>query len=59
MGAKYVSQKPDGYLRTRNNIYLERGTLQQARELAQQEAGRNLPGQSMVNYGKNDLLFRG
>jgi len=59
MGAKYVSQKPDGYLRTRNNIYLERGTLQQARELAQQEAGRNLPEQSMANYGKNDLLFRG
>jgi hypothetical protein len=55
MGAKYVSQKPDGYLKTRNNIYLEREALQQERTYAEAGASRNLPEQSKANYGKKDI----
>lgn len=55
MGAKYVSQKPDGYLRTRNNVYLEREALQQTRTYAEAGASRNLPEQSKANYGKKDI----
>jgi len=59
MGAKYTSQKPDGYLSTRNNIYLERESLQQTSTYRHAGASRNLPEQSMANYGKNDLRFKG
>lgn len=52
MGAKYNSQKPDGYLSTRNNVYLDRQSKQQTRTFAEQGALRNLPEQSMANYGK-------
>ncbi len=54
MGAKYVSDKPDGYMRTRNNIYLERETLLQDRTFREQGALRDLPPQSKENYGKED-----
>lgn len=52
MGAKYVSNKPDGYLSTRNNVYLERESLQQIRTYKEAGASRNLPEQSKANYGK-------
>jgi len=52
MGAKYNSQKPDGYESTRNNIYLERERLQQIRTYKEAGASRNLPAQSKENYGK-------
>jgi len=55
MGAKYTSNKPDGYMRTRNNIYLERESLQQTRTFAEAGASRNLPAQSKENYGKDDI----
>lgn len=55
MGAKYTSQKPDGYLRTRNNVYLEREALQQTRTYKEAGASRNLPPQSKANYGKKDI----
>lgn len=55
MGARYVSDKPDGYLKTRNNVYLDREAKQQERTFAEQGAGRNLPEQSMANYGKKDI----
>jgi threonine dehydratase len=55
MGAKYVSDKPDGYMRTRNNIYLEREALQQTRTYKEAGASRNLPPQSKANYGKKDI----
>ena len=54
MGAKYESTKPDGYLSTRNNVYLEREKLQQVRTFKEQGACRNLPPQSNKNYGKKD-----
>ena len=52
MSGKYESPKPDGYLETRNNVYLQRMQSQQRREIAQQDAGRDLPPQSKENYGK-------
>lgn len=54
MGAKYTSQKPDGYQATRNNIYLEREIKQEVRTYVEAGASRNLPPQSMQNYGKKD-----
>jgi len=55
MGAKYVSDKPDGYLKTRNNVYLEREANLQHRTFAEAGASRNLPEQSKANYGKKDI----
>lgn len=55
MGAKYNSQKPDGYMSTRNNIYLEREQKQQERTYREAGASRNLPEQSKENYGKKDI----
>lgn len=52
MGAKYVSQKPDGYMATRNNIYLEREKILEVREMKEAGASRNLPEQTKENYGK-------
>ncbi len=52
MGAKYTSPKPDGYQATRNNIYLERERLQEVRTYKEAGVSRNLPAQSMANYGK-------
>lgn len=52
MGAKYVSQKQDGYQATRNNIYLEREEKQEVRTYKEAGACRNLPAQSKANYGK-------
>ena len=52
MGAKYVSDKPDGYLKTRNNVYLDREIKQEVRTMDEQGACRNLPEQSKENYGK-------
>lgn len=52
MGAKYESEKPDGYQSTRNNVYLEREQKQQVRTVKEQGALRNLPEQSKANYGK-------
>lgn len=54
MGAKYESSKPDGYLKTRNNVYLDREQKQQVRTFSEQGASRNLPPQSKANYGKKD-----
>lgn len=51
MSAKYVSNKPDGYSKTRNNIYLERERRQQMRTFDQQSQLRNLPEQNRENYG--------
>lgn len=55
MSAKYVSTKPDGYLSTRNNVYLEREAKQQVRTYQEAGASRNLPPQSKENYGKKDI----
>tara|TARA_R110000868_G_scaffold228058_1_gene481024 strand:+ start:107 stop:292 length:186 start_codon:yes stop_codon:yes gene_type:complete len=55
MSAKYTSQKPDGYLPTRNNVYLDREQKQQVRTCAETCALRNLPEQSKANYGKKDI----
>ena len=55
MGAKYVSDKPDGYLKTRNNVYLDREAKQETRTYAEAGASRNLPAQSKANYGKKDI----
>lgn len=52
MGAKYVSDKPDGYLSTRNNVYLDREQKQEVRTFKEAGASRNLPPQSKANYGK-------
>lgn len=52
MGAKYVSDKPDGYLKTRNNVYLDREHKQQQRTAQEQAQLRDLPAQSRANYGK-------
>lgn len=54
MGAKYESNKPDGYLSTRNNIYLERGEKQQIRTFRESDALRDLPEQSKSNYGNEN-----
>lgn len=53
MGAKYTSNKPDGYMATRNNIYLEREAMQQVRTFKEAGACRNLPPQSKQNYGRD------
>ena len=55
MGAKYVSDKPDGHLKTRNNVYLDRERKVQERAMSEQGASRNLPEQSKANYGKKDI----
>jgi threonine dehydratase len=52
MGAKYVSDKPDGYLSTRNNVYLDREQKQEVRTFKEAGASRNLSPQSKANYGK-------
>lgn len=54
MSAKYESEKPDGYLGTRNNVYLDREMKQRERTFAEQSQLRNLPPQSKENYGKKD-----
>lgn len=54
MGAKYTSNKADGYQSTRNNIYLEREAKQQVRTYKEAGACRNLPPQTKANYGKVD-----
>lgn len=54
MGAKYTSNKPDGYMSTRNNICLERERLQEIRTYKEAGACRNLPEQTKENYGKKD-----
>jgi hypothetical protein len=51
MGAKYNSQKLDGYMSTRNNIYLERERQQEIRTYKEAGASRNLPQQTKENYG--------
>ncbi len=55
MGAKYTSNKPDGYLSTRNNVYLDREQKQEVRTYKEAGASRNLPEQSKANYGKKDI----
>ncbi len=52
MSAKYNSQKPDGYLKTRNEVYRDREMKQQERTAQEQAQLRDLPEQSKVNYGK-------
>ncbi len=52
MSAKYESEKPDGYLKTRNAVYRDREVKQEARTYAEQSALRNLPAQGKENYGK-------
>ncbi len=52
MGAQYESEKPDGYLKTRNNVYLDREHKQQQRTAQEQAQLRDLPEQSKANYGK-------
>lgn len=52
MGAKYTSQKPDGYQATRNNIYLKREQNQEIDCYRHAGASRNLPEQTKENYGK-------
>lgn len=54
MGAKYESDKPDGYLKTRNAVYLERERLQQERAAEEQRQLQNLQPQSKANYGKKE-----
>ena len=56
MSANYTSPKPDGYLKTRNNVYLQREHNQQIITYAEAGACRNLAPQSMANYGKIDYL---
>lgn len=52
MGAKYVSDKPDGYLSTRNNVYLDREKKKEVRTFKEQGALRHLLAKSKANYGK-------
>lgn len=54
MGAKYESDKPDGYLKTRNAVFRDREAKQQVRTFEEQSALRNLPPQSKQNYGQKD-----
>lgn len=49
-GAKYVSNKPDGYLNIRNNVYRDRQAKQVEMAYMLQGAGRNLPEQTKENY---------
>lgn len=58
MGAKYESNKPDGYLKVRNNVFLEREAKQQECAYERQGALRDLPPQSKENYGKGDISFK-
>lgn len=55
MGATYESPKPDGYLKTRNNVFLDREKKQQARVFEEQSALRNLPAQTKANYGNGKM----
>jgi hypothetical protein len=57
MSAKYESTKLDGYMATRNNIYLERGQKQEMRTYKEAGACRNLPQQDMKNYGKKEYKY--
>lgn len=52
MGAKYESDKPDGYLKTRNALYRDREMKQQTRTAQETAQLRDLPAQSKANYGK-------
>ena len=52
MGAKYVSDKKDGYLSTRNEVYRDREKKLEVRATERQDALRNLPTQTKENYGK-------
>jgi|GEM_PF-3571868 hypothetical protein len=49
-GAKYVSNKPDGYMAIRNNIYRDRQVKQKQMAFELQGACRNLPEQTKENY---------
>ncbi len=55
MGAKYTSEKPEGYLYVRNNVYLDREAKQQVCAFEHANASRDLPNQSKANYGKKDI----
>lgn len=55
MSAKYNSQKKDGYLSTRNNIYLDREHKQQERTTKEHAQLCNLQQQTKANYGKKQL----
>ena len=57
MSANYTSPKPDGYLATRNNVYLDRGMKQEIRTYQEAGACRNLPAQSKENYGKKSYTY--
>lgn len=54
MAAIYESEKPDGYLGTRNAVFRDREVKQEIRTYAEQSALRNLPAQSKANYGKSN-----
>lgn len=54
MGAEYTSNKPDGYLSTRNEVYRDREKKLEIRTVKEQDALRNLPPQTKANYGKKD-----
>ncbi len=58
MGAKYESDKPDGYMKTRNCIFREREAKLQERTFADQAALRDLPAQSKANYGNKDISYK-
>lgn len=52
MAAKYESDKPDDYLKTRNAVFRDREIKQQERTAQKQAQLRNLLEQSKNNYGK-------
>lgn len=52
MGAKYNSQKPDGYMHVRNEINRDRCQKDEMRAYEAASACRNLPPQTKENYGK-------
>lgn len=54
MSAEYNSQKPDGYMKIRNEIYRDRVKKLQVRDVQAQAALRNLPEQTKANYGDED-----
>jgi hypothetical protein len=54
-GAKYVSNKPDGYLNIRNNVYRDRQAKQKEMAFELQGACRNLPEQTKENYSLRPL----
>ena len=56
MGAQYTSPKPDGYLSTRNSVYLDREQKQEVRTYKEAGACRNLPAQSKANYGMKGYM---